>query len=73
MRKIKMNESVPITDVLIDLIGAIGFTTFHLIDFYSVATVSSVANKMVRVFKQFKSMIFTYNFISEYQTYGCSS
>lgn len=48
MRNFQMNESVPVTNVLIDVIASIGFSSFHLIDFYSVANISSVVEKMVR-------------------------
>lgn len=41
VRKYKLNETVPISDVIIDLIGGVGFATYYLIDFYSVASISS--------------------------------
>lgn len=47
VRKIKMNESVPVTDVLLDLVSSIGFAAFHLIDFYSIACASSLVYNMV--------------------------
>ncbi|KAJ6633184.1 hypothetical protein Bhyg_16811, partial [Pseudolycoriella hygida] len=45
-RKVKMSKNVPTTDVLVDLVGAIGFLSFHLIDYYSVASISSAVEKM---------------------------
>lgn len=57
MLKVKMNECVSITDVVIDLISAFGFASFHLIDFYSVASISTMVHKLVRRLKLLKFTI----------------
>lgn len=71
VKKIKLNESVPVTDVLIDLVSAFGFASFHLVDFYSIACVSSLVYMMVRTNRNLIVISdFHVKLISEYETFG---
>lgn len=71
----KLNESVPTTDVVIDLLGGIGFTSFHLIDFYNVASTSSKVHTMVReiVVLRANRKNLICDFIAEYKTHSNNS